>query len=70
MVTGGKSMELLKETFTYRVESEPEATALIEREKANSKGLVTYKTSYKTKTVKGEVVSSWYVVDVTHDYTK
>ena len=63
-------MELLKETFTYKVDSEPDAVALIEREKAKSRGLVTYKTTYKTKTVKGEVIDSWYVVDVTHDYTK
>ena len=63
-------MELLKQTFTYKVESEQEAVTLIENEKAKSKGLVTYKTAYKTKTVKGEVVDSWYVVDVTHDYTK
>lgn len=63
-------MELLKETFTYRVDTEPEAVALIEREKAKSRGLVTYKTSYKTKKVKGEIVESWYIVDVTHDYTK
>lgn len=63
-------MELLKQTFTYKVESEQEAVTLIENEKAKSKGLVTYKTTYKTKTVKGEVVDSWYVVDVTHDYTK
>jgi hypothetical protein len=63
-------MELLKQTFTYKVESEQEAVTLIENEKAKSKGLVTYKTAYKTKTVKGEIVDSWYVVDVTHDYTK
>lgn len=62
--------ELLKQTFTYKVGTEPEAVALIEKEKAKSHGLVTYKTTYKTKTVKGEIVDSWYVVDVTHDYTK
>jgi hypothetical protein len=62
--------ELLKQTFTYKVTNEEDAVALIEDEKAKSRGLVTYKTAYKTKTVKGEVVDSWYVVDVTHDYTK
>lgn len=62
--------DLLKQTFTYRVEDESSAVNLIEDEKAKSKGLVTYKTAYKTKTVKGEVVDSWYVVDITHDYTK
>ncbi|MFA5520050.1 MAG: hypothetical protein WDA74_12415 [Spirochaetota bacterium] len=63
-------MELLKETFTFKVPDEPAAVQLIDAEKAKSRGLVTYKTTYKTKTVKGEVVDSWYVVDVTHDYTK
>ena len=63
-------MELLKQTFTYQVGTENEAVSLIENEKEQSKGLVTYKTSYKTKKEKGEVVDSWYVVDITHDYTK
>ena len=62
--------ELLKQTFTYKVATEEDAVALIEDEKAKSRGLVTYKTTYKTKTVKGEVVDAWYVVDVIHDYTK
>lgn len=62
--------DLLKQTFTYKVDTEADAVALIESEKAKSRGLVTYKTAYKTKTVKGEIVDSWYVVDVTHDYTK
>lgn len=62
--------ELLKETFTYKVSDENDVTALIEEEKQASKGLVTYKTSYKTKKEKGEVVESWYIVDITHDYTK
>lgn len=62
--------DLLKQTFTYRVETEDAAVALIEEEKAQSRGLVTYKTTYKTKKEKGEVVDSWYIVDVTHDYTQ
>lgn len=62
--------ELLKQTFTYKVATEEDAVALIEDEKAKSKGLVTYKTTYKTKTVKGEIVDAWYVVDIIHDYTK
>lgn len=61
--------ELLKQTHSYRVGTEEEATDLIESEKTKA-GLLTYKTSYKTKTVKGEVIDSWYVVDITHDYTK
>lgn len=63
-------MELLKQTFTYKVPTEEAAVELIEQEKEKSRGLVTYKTDYKTKKEKGEVVDSWYVVTVTHDYTK
>jgi hypothetical protein len=62
--------DLLKQTFTYRVPTEEDAVALIEEEKAKSRGLVTYKTAYKTKKEKGEIVDSWYVVDVVHDYTQ
>lgn len=59
---------LLKETFEYRVDTEAEAVQLIEKEKAQSKGLVTYKTAYKTKKAKGEIIEDWYVVTVTHKY--
>ena len=62
--------ELLKQTFTYKVPTEQDAVALIEDEKAKSRGLVTYKTDFKTKKEKGEVIDSWYVVTITHDYTK
>lgn len=63
-------MELLKQTFTYRVPDEEAVVSLIEDEKAKSQGLVTYKTAYKTKKLKGEIIDTWFVVDVTHDYTK
>lgn len=62
--------ELLKQTFTYKVPTEEDVVALIEDEKSKSRGLVTYKTDFKTKKEKGEVVDSWYVVTITHDYTK
>jgi hypothetical protein len=62
--------DLLKQTFTYKVPTEQDAVALIEDEKSKSRGLVTYKTDFKTKKEKGEVVDSWYVVTITHDYTK
>jgi hypothetical protein len=62
--------DLLKQNFTYKVSTEDDAVELIEQEKAKSRGLVTYKTDYKTKKEKGEIVESWYVVTVTHDYTK
>lgn len=64
------SRDLQKETFVYKVPTEQEAVKLIEDEKNSSTGLVTYSTAYKTKTVKGEIVDSWYIVTVTHDYTK
>ena len=49
-------MELLKEIREYRVESELAATELIERSKNEAEGKVSYKTTYKTKKSKGEVV--------------
>lgn len=59
---------LLKETFEFRVGTEEEAVALIEKHKFDSHGLVTYKTAYRTKKEGGEVVDSWYIVTVTHNY--
>lgn len=52
-------MELRKETREFRVESEEEAIRLIEEWKQNAEGRVDYKTVYKTKKVKGEVVDYW-----------
>ena len=62
--------DLLKQTFTYKVNDEDAVVALTEEEKAKSRGLVTYTTSFKTKKEKGEVIDSWYIVVVTHDYTQ
>ena len=59
---------LLKETFEFRVPTEEDAVALIEEHKAKSVGLVTYKTVYRTKKEGGEVVDSWYILTVTHNY--
>lgn len=62
-------MEILqKETFEFRVGTEEEAVTLIEKHKAKSSGLVTYKTAYKTKKEGGEVVDDWYIVTVIHNY--
>lgn len=61
---------LQKETFQYKVETESAAQELIEKEKEKSQGLVTYGTKYRTRKENKEVVESWYVVTVTHDYTK
>lgn len=59
---------LLKETFEFRVGSEEQAVTLIEKHKDESAGLVTYKTVYRTKKEGGEVVDSWYIVTITHNY--
>ena len=53
-----------------KVATEEEVTNIIEQFKVESKGLVTYKTAYKTKTVKGEVVDSFYILTIVEDYTK
>lgn len=63
-------MELRKETREFRVESEEEAIELIEEWKQNAEGRVDYKTVYKTKKVKGEVVDYWWIVQITIDFTK
>jgi len=59
---------LLKETFEFSVPTEEDAVALIEEHKAKSVGLVTYKTVYRTKKEGGEVIDSWYIVTITHNY--
>lgn len=61
-------MELLKTTNEYKVATEAEAVDLIENAKQTSKGIVTYKTAYKTKKEKGEVVDEWYVVQITEKF--
>ena len=58
---------LLKKVYEYRVENEDEVVALIEEHKEKP-GLITYKTTYKTKKEKGEIVDEWYVVAITHTY--
>ena len=62
-------MILQKETFQFRVPNEPRAVELIEEHKEKSRGLVTYKTVYRTKKEGGDIVDSWYIVTITHDYT-
>lgn len=63
-------MELRKLSHEMKVATEEEVTNIIEQFKVESKGLVTYKTAYKTKTVKGEVVDSFYILTIVEDYTK
>ena len=65
-------MQLIKRTEEYRVESEGEATALIEKFKENqsSGGYEVTKSGYslKTKKAKGVVVESWYIVSITMNF--
>ena len=60
---------LLKNTFVFRVESEDHATQLIEQQKQESEGSVTYKVDRKTKKSKGEIIDEFWVVTITHDFT-
>lgn len=59
----------LKDSETYRVDSEEEAIDLIETMKTNYQ--VT-KASYamKTKKSKGEVIDSWFIVVVERSYAE
>lgn len=62
--------QLQKETFVFKVKNEDDAAKLIEEQKESSKGVVSYRADYKTKVSKGEIIDDWYIVTVTHDYTK
>lgn len=59
---------LITATETYRVDTEPEADALIEEAKAE--GLNKYSCTYKEAKQKGEVVDSWYRVVLTKNFTE
>lgn len=61
-------MELLKQSKEYRVSTEEEAVALIEQVKSSSQGRVDYKSTYKTKKSKGEIIDEWYVVSITEKF--
>ena len=61
--------DLQKETKVFKVHTEDAAVELINKFKAESQGMVTYKTDYKTKKSKGEIVDDWYIVTITQDYT-
>ena len=50
---------LIETTEVYRVDSEDEAKAIIEKAKKTST-LVKYNCAYKERKQKGEVVDSWY----------
>lgn len=62
----------LQETTRYRVDNENEATELIEQAKqeAIQSGYEIKKSSYtaKCKKKKGEIVDSWFVVEICRKY--
>lgn len=60
---------LLKESYEMKVATEEEAMDLINEERDSSKeGTLDYKTVYKTKKSKGEIIDDWYVVTITRKY--
>lgn len=59
------SKYLISTVETYRVDSEPEAVALIEEAKKGSYSLGKYSTEYKERKSKGEVIDSFYKVTLT-----
>ena len=61
--------DLQKETKVFKVHTEDAAVELINKFKEESQGMVTYKTDYKTKKSKGEIIEDWYIVTITQDYT-
>lgn len=60
---------LRKTTVEKRCESEKEVEDLITKAKEKANGVITYKTTYKTKKVKGEVVDFWWILTITEDFT-
>jgi len=67
-LSGGQHMNLIKETKTYEVNTKPEAEDKIKEVEEASNGTVTYKLSYKTKKVKGEIADEWYLIEITQAY--
>ena len=65
-------MQLIKRVEEYRVESEEEAVALIQKFKDNQiqSGYEVTKSGYamKTKKSKGEIISSWFIVSITMNF--
>ena len=61
-------MTKIKEVHTYEVDTKPAAEKKIKEVEGESKGTVTYKLSYKTKKVKGEIVDEWYLIEITQAY--
>ena len=66
--------ELLKNTEQHRVDTEEEATRLIEEEtelaKANGYRLTKTESKYRTKKAKGEVIDEWYIVTIEKNFAE
>ncbi len=62
--------QLIKETKTWRVDSEEEALEMIEDEKKNANGYAISKSGYtmKVKKAKGEIVDVAYITSIERNY--
>ena len=67
------ALQKIKETISWRVDSEEEAIKLIEDYKANqfTDGYTVNKSGYvlKTKKSKGEIIDQYYIVSIQFDFT-
>ena len=67
------ALQKIKETISWRVDSEEEAIALIEDYKAKqfTGGYTVNKSGYvlKTKKSKGEIIDQYYIVSIQFDFT-
>ena len=66
--------QLMKETLTFRIDSEEEAMQTVENYKASQMAegytLLKYKNDYKSKKDRktGEIVDEWWIVEITKGY--
>lgn len=67
------ALQKIKETISWRVDSEEEAIELIENYKAKqfTDGYTVNKSGYvlKTKKSKGEIIDQYYIVSIQFDFT-
>ena len=67
------ALQKIKETISWRVDSEEEAIKLIEDYKAKqfTDGYTVNKSGYvlKTKKSKGEIIDQYYIVSIQFDFT-
>lgn len=60
---------LIETTEIYRVDSEAEASELINKAKQDAYGVVKYSSVHKERKAKGEIVDEWYRVSLTRKFT-